>query len=51
MDKIQVILAVETDTGLSCEAFSEKLASNPGVLKKIHSSDKCHAIARPSSSK
>jgi hypothetical protein len=35
---------------MSYEAFSEKLASNPGVPKKVHSSDKYHAIARTSSS-
>jgi hypothetical protein len=48
---IQAILAVRTNIDLSCEAVSEKLASNPGVLKQIHSSDKYHAIARASSSK
>jgi hypothetical protein len=42
---------VKTNIDLSCEPFSEKLASNPGVLKKIHSSDKYHAVARTSSSK
>jgi hypothetical protein len=35
VDTIQAILAMKTNTDLSCEAFSEKLASNPGVLKKI----------------
>jgi hypothetical protein len=40
VDTIQAIIAVKTNINLSCEAFSEKLASNPGVLKKIHSSDK-----------
>jgi hypothetical protein len=51
VNTIQAILAVKTNIDLSCEAFSEKLASNPGVLKKIHSSDMYHAIARTSSSK
>jgi hypothetical protein len=48
---VQAILAVKTNTDLSREAFSEKLATNPGVLKKIHSSDKYHATARTSSTK
>jgi hypothetical protein len=42
---------VKTNSDLSCEAFTEKLASNPGVLKKSNSSDKYHAITRTSSSK
>jgi hypothetical protein len=33
VDKLQVILAAKTNAGLSCEAFSEKLSSNLGVLK------------------
>jgi hypothetical protein len=36
MDTIQAILAVKTDTDLSCEAFTEKLATNPGVLKPVY---------------
>jgi hypothetical protein len=47
---VQAILAVKTNIDLSCEAFSEKRASNPAVLK-IHSSDNCHAFARTSSLK
>jgi hypothetical protein len=42
---------LKTNTDLSCEAFSEKLATNRGVSKKTHSSDKYHATARTSSSK
>jgi hypothetical protein len=34
VDTIQAILAVKTNNDLSLEAFTEKLASNPGVLKK-----------------
>jgi hypothetical protein len=49
VDTVQVILSVKINTDLSYEASSEKLATNPGVLKKIHSSDKYHAIARTSS--
>jgi hypothetical protein len=49
VDKTQAILAVKTNNGLSCEAFSEELASSPEVMKKIHSSDKCHVITRTSS--
>jgi hypothetical protein len=33
------------NTDLSYEAFSGKLASNPGVPKKVHSSYKYHSIA------
>jgi hypothetical protein len=51
VDTIQAILAAKTNTDLSCETFGEKLASNPGVMNKIHSSDIHHAIARASSSK
>jgi hypothetical protein len=51
VDTIQAILAGKTNNVLSCETFSEKIASNPKVLKKIHSSDKYHAIARTSSPK
>jgi hypothetical protein len=51
VDTMQVILAVKMNTDFSCEAFREKLATNPGVLKKIHSSDKFQTIARTSSSK
>jgi hypothetical protein len=46
VDTVQAILAVKMNTDLSCEAFSKKLASNRGVLKKTHSSDKYHGIAR-----
>jgi hypothetical protein len=49
VDKTQAILALKTSNGLSCEAFSEKLASNPGIMKKIHSSDKYLVITRTSS--
>jgi hypothetical protein len=35
----QTILVVKTNTDLSCKAFNDKLASYPGVLKEIHSSD------------
>jgi hypothetical protein len=34
MDKIYAVLAVKTNLDLSCEVFSEKLASSPGVLKR-----------------
>jgi hypothetical protein len=50
VDTIQTILVVKTNTDLSCEAFSEKLASNPGALKKVHSLHKYDAIARTYSS-
>jgi hypothetical protein len=45
VDTIQCILAVKMNTHLSYEAFSEKLASNPGLPKKVYSSDKYHTIA------
>jgi hypothetical protein len=45
VDTTQAILAAKKNTGLPCEAFSEKLASNPGVLK-ICSKHKYHAIAK-----
>jgi hypothetical protein len=35
VNTIQTILSVKTNTDLSYEAFSEKIASNPGVEKKI----------------
>jgi hypothetical protein len=37
---IQTISAVKTNAQLSCKAFGEKYVSNPGVQKKIHSSNK-----------
>jgi hypothetical protein len=48
-DTTQATLAQKMDTDLSREAFSDKLASNPGVVKKVQSSDKYHVIARLSS--
>jgi hypothetical protein len=45
VDTIQCILAVKMNTDLSYEAFSEKLASNPGVQKGAHSSGRYHTIA------
>jgi hypothetical protein len=42
---IQFILSVKMNTGLSYETFNGKLASNPGVPKKMHSSDKYRTIA------
>jgi hypothetical protein len=48
MNKIQAILALKMNIDLSYEVFSEKLASNPVVLKMIHSSNKYHAVARNS---
>ena len=39
MEALTAIVTVKTNVGLSCEAFSEALAANPGVLKKIHSSE------------
>jgi hypothetical protein len=48
---MQAILAAERNINLSCEAFSENLASYPGVLKKMHSLEKYHATARTSYSK
>jgi hypothetical protein len=49
VDTIHAILSVDINSDLSCEAFCEKLASNPGALKRIYSSDKYHATSRTSS--
>jgi hypothetical protein len=38
VDTIRAISAVKTNAHLSCKAFGEKIVSNPGVEKKIHSS-------------
>jgi hypothetical protein len=35
VDKMQVILAMETNVHLLCETFSEKFASNLGLFEKI----------------
>jgi hypothetical protein len=51
VDTTQANLAVKTNTDQSYEEFDETLALNPGVLKKINSSDKYHVIIRTSSLK
>jgi hypothetical protein len=47
---MHAILAVKTNIDLSCEAFCEKRAPNPVVLRKLQSLDEHHVIGMTSSS-